>query len=192
MDASVQPVVDVIVADRARFERFVRSLSDEELLRPVPESTWVVKYFVSHLATLDATIIPWFAAIVDGSTASLGGGKAFDIDAYNDAKVAKRRDRPIEQILAEAARERADLLALMGRFGDATLTQSIHFGGDSKRPASEIEFGRYLRGWARHDAIHTADMLKALPERRGEPELAAWLAEPEVAGFIEFYQKAMA
>jgi hypothetical protein len=192
MDVSVQPIVDVIVADRARFERFVRSLSQEELLRPVPDSTWLVKDFVSHLATLDATIIPWFASIVDGSTASLGGGKAFDIDAYNDAKVAKRRDRPIEEILAEAAGERAELLALMDRFSDAALTQNIHFGGDSKRPSSDIEFGRYLRGWARHDAIHTADMLKALPDRRDAPELAAWLAEPEVAGFIGFYQQAMA
>lgn len=192
MDANVQPVVDVIVADRARFERFVRSLSDEELLRPVPESSWVVKDFVSHLATLDGTIIPWFTTIVDGKGASLGGGEAFDIDAYNDAKVAKRRDRAIEEILAEGARERAELLMVMDRFDAATLAQSIHFGGDSKRPASDIEFGRYLRGWARHDAIHAADMLKALPARRDEPELAAWLAEPEVAGFIGFYQQAMA
>ena len=192
MDAAVQPVVDVIVGDRARFERFVRSLSDEELLRPVPDSTWVVKDFVSHLATLDGVMARWFAGIAAGGGAAPGNGGGFDIDAFNDAKVAERRDRPIEEILAEGARARAALLAVMESFTAATLDQTMHFGGDSKRPASEIAFGRYLHGWARHDAIHAADMLKALPERRGEPEIAAWLAEPEVAGTVGYYQKAMA
>ena len=42
---------------RAKFEVFCRSLSDEQLNRQVPSSTWIVKDFISHLATIDGTVI---------------------------------------------------------------------------------------------------------------------------------------
>ena len=192
MDAGVQAVVDVIVSDRDRFVAFVRSLSDEELARPVPDSSWIVKDFVSHLATLDPIMASWFAAIASGGEATPGSGGGFNIDAFNDKRVAERRDRPIETILAEADHERAALIDVMAQIDAAALARTIHFGGDSKRPGADIPFAQYLRGWARHDAIHTADMLKALPERRADPDLAAWLAEPEVAATVGAYQQAMA
>ena len=192
MDADVQAVVDIIVADRARFAAFVRALSDEELARPVPDSSWIVKDFVSHLATLDPIMVSWFVAIAAGGEATSGSGGNFNIDAFNDKKVAERRDRPIEEILAEGERERTALIAVLQRFDAAALARTIHFGGDSKRPGADIPFGQYLRGWARHDAIHTADMLKALPERRADSAVAAWLAEPEIAAIVNGYQRAMA
>jgi hypothetical protein len=67
----------------------------------------------------------------------------------------------------------------------------IRFGGDRKRPPVDVPLGQFLAGWARHDAIHVADMLKALPERRNDPEIVAWLARPDVATSISSYQKAM-
>ena len=45
----------------------------------------------------------------------------------------------------------------------------------------------FLFGLARHDNIHAADMLKALPERADDPELKAWLDDPAV----KWYQDAM-
>ncbi len=50
---TVQSIIQSIREHREKFERFCRSLSEEELGRPVPESSWIVKDFVSHLATLD-------------------------------------------------------------------------------------------------------------------------------------------
>lgn len=194
MIADVQGVVETITVDRARFERFCRSLSAEELRRPVPDSTWQVKDFISHLATIDPPITTWLAGVADGKGAALGGqdGRRWDVDAYNDHEVAQRRDRSVDEILAEAAQTRAAMLPLFDRLTAEQAGQTMQFGGDSKRPPTEIALLRYLRGWARHDAIHVADMLKALPERRADPEVAAWLAEPEVANFVGGYQQAMA
>ena len=68
---------------------------------------------------------------------------------------------------------------------------TIRFGGDRKRPPVDLQLGQFLGGFSRHDAIHVADMLKALPERRNDPEIRAWLNRPEVAASISSYQKAM-
>lgn len=196
MGPRVQAVVDTIVGERERFERFCRSLSEEELARPVPQSSWIVKDFVSHLATLDDPIGRWFIAVAagDGSRGMGRGadGEAWDVDRFNDAAVAERRGRPLEEILAEAARERAALLEVMERLDDDRLDQTFRFGGDSKRPPRDLLFGQFLQGWALHDVIHVADMLKALPERRDDPAVAAWLGEPAVQAVVGFYQQAMA
>lgn len=191
----IEATVRRIELERERFERFCRSLSAEELQRPVPESSWIVKDFVSHLATIDGPIARWFAAIAAGAetaAARPGGSGSWDVDRFNDAQVAERRDRSLDEIFAEAAQRRAELIRVLRGLTGEQLGQMIHFGGDSKRPPAEIPLGRYLQGWSRHDAIHVADMLRALPERRSEPEVAAWLAELEVAAIVGTYQKAMA
>ena len=197
MTPRVQEIVDLIGEERGRFERLAWSLSEEELSRPVPESGWQVKDFISHLATIDRPIAVWFAAIADGSqqrptAGDTESGAGWDVDRYNDARVAERRQRSVEELLAEAADARAALISVLARFTEEHINGTICFGGDSKRPPSEVKLGRYLQGWARHDVIHVADMLKALPERRREPQVAAWLAEPEVRAVVGYYQKAMA
>jgi Mycothiol maleylpyruvate isomerase N-terminal domain len=195
MAEAIEATVRRITAERERFERFCRSLSEEELQRPVAGSRWIVKDFISHLATIDGPVGSWFAAIADGGGAQperRAGSGAWDVDRFNDAQVAERRDRTLDAIFAEAARARAALVAVLRRLTAEQLARPVHFGGDSKRPPAEIALGRYLQGWSRHDAIHVADMLKALPERRTDPEVAAWLAEPEVAAIVGTYQKAMA
>jgi hypothetical protein len=189
----VQRVVDTIVSERDRFERFSRSLSAEELARPVPRSTWVVQDFISHLATIDGPVAGWFTSIMAGAAApTLGAdGERWSVDRFNDAAVAARRDRSVEKILAEAARERAAMIEVLDRLSEDDIARTIHFGGDSKRPPSDIVLGRYLQGWARHDVIHVADMLRALPERRSDPLIVAWLAEPAVQTLVANYERAM-
>ena len=52
----------------------------------------------------------------------------------------------------------------------------MYFPGDDKRSPAKIPLRVFLMGWSRHDPIHAADMLKALPERADDPETAAWVA----------------
>ncbi|MGE0541637.1 MAG: DinB family protein [Dehalococcoidia bacterium] len=193
MVPEVQTVVSQIEGERGRFERFCTSLTDEELRREVPESTWQVKDFISHLATIDGPVAGWFVAIQSGNAGGPAGrtGEAWNVDRYNDGAVAKRRDRSVEEILAEARAERAAMIEVLGRFSEEQVSGTIRFGGDSKRPPSDLQLLRYLQGWARHDIIHIADMLKALPERRNDAVITEWLAEPGVEELIGFYQRAM-
>src|SRR3989454_9386748 len=99
---TVQLVVRTIREQRERFEAFCRSLSEEELERPVPNSTWIVKDFLSHLGSLDPTMTQLFEATAAGhpEEATLtSDGSPFDIDALNDGLVAERRSWPLERIL---------------------------------------------------------------------------------------------
>jgi len=188
-----QAIVELITGERARFERFCRSLSEAELGRPVPGSSWVVKDFISHVATLDLPYRGWLLTLAGSPDGGLHRGSPdFDVDAYNEAAVAASRDRGVEEILQEAARARTAVVTALARLDDARLDATVRFGGDRKRPPVDLHLDRFLQGWARHDAIHVADMLKALPERRTDPEIAAWLEAPEVTAVVGSYQKAKA
>jgi uncharacterized damage-inducible protein DinB len=177
-------------SNRERFEAFCRSLSDEELERPVPNSTYRVKDFASHLATLDPELVRWFEAVREGQSdepSRSADGSPFDVDKFNDAVVAERRDWSLDQILAEARANRERLLEALSALDEEAIERTVHFPGDNKRPPADVPFKLFLFGLARHDPIHVADMLKALPERADDPELKAWLDDPAV----KWYQEAM-
>jgi len=177
--------------NRERFITFCRSLSEEELGRDVPDSTYRVKDFVAHLGTLDTLLALQFEALAAGRMQSLGqdaSGGSFDVDEYNDRVVAERRDWSLEQILEEAAVNREGFLASLSRLTDEQIEQAVHFGGDNKRPPADIAFKLFLRGLARHDAIHVADMVKALPERAEEPQIKEWINDR----VVQWYQTTMA
>jgi len=188
---TVAGIIGSIRDHRVKFERLCRSLSEEELARPVPDSTWIVKDFVSHLGTLDPELARTFEAAAAGrpeDAARNADGTPFDLDGYNDAQVAERRDWPLERILEEAAGKRAALIETLERFTDEDVSRVMHFQGDAKRSPANLPLKAFLMGWSLHDPIHVADMLKALPDRADEPELAAWVRHPVIQG----YQQAMA
>ena len=185
----IDQIIGTFRANRERFEAFARSLGDEELARPVPNSTWQVKDFISHLATLDTESVRWFEALAKGAKdpTEYEDGTQFDIDEWNDEAVAKRRERSVDQIFAEAEENRERLLKALGRLTDEQVEQVVHFRGDNKRGPTDVKFKMFLFGLARHDPVHVADMLKALPKRAEEPEMQAWLDDPAV----KWYQNAM-
>jgi uncharacterized damage-inducible protein DinB len=187
---AVQHAADTMQKHRQQFDEFCRSLSEEELARPVPDSTWTVKDFIIHLAQFDEEISRWMEALKAGRVEAPGrneDGGAFDVDAYNNARVAERHDWPLARILAEGAQHRAKLAAVMEELEDAHIEQTVQFPGDNKRDPAQVQFKLFLMGLARHDPIHVADMLKALPERASDPEIAAWMDD----GAVKWYQNAM-
>ena len=189
---TVQRLIETIREHRVRFEGFCRSLSEEELGRSVPDSTWIVKDFVSHLDSLDpvmAVSIQASAAGEPNSVFDTTQADAFrDLDGWNDARVAERRDWPLERILEEAAQNREALIAVMERLTDEDMQRLMYFAGDNKRSPATIPLRAFLLGWARHDPIHAVDMLKALPERANDTQVVAWVDDP----MVKAYQTAMA
>lgn len=184
---AVLEVIEELDGHRAKFEAFCRLLSRGELERPVPNSTWQVRDFIAHLATIDVPVGGMFRSMHIGEDPGIRNpdGGRFDVDNWNDLQVEERRTHDLETVLSEAAKTRADLKAQMYVLTDQDLARTLKFGGDSKRPASEIPFGSYLRGWCKHDPMHAMDMSRALPERQAE--LAAWFDDPIIQG----YQNAM-
>ena len=187
----MQKTIDTITTERRRFEEFGRSLSEEELARPVPDSTWLVRDFIPHLGTLDTELIRWFEGVVNGipdATVRDAEGRPFDLDGWNDSIVAERREWTLDKIFGEAAANREKLIATLEKLTDEHTDSVARFGGDNKRPPADVPLKLFLAGWAHHDAIHVADMLKALPERAADPEIQAWLNHPAVT----WYQQTMA
>jgi len=184
------PVLDAVRENRARFEAFCRSLDEGELDRPVPESTWLVRDFIAHLDTFDVVMTHWLQDVARGVEAALGGAtpdNPWDVDAFNDTQVLTRRTWPIDQVLIEAAQNRVKVIEAIESLAGPQLDLVMHFSGDTKRPGGEIALRRFLAGWAQHDPIHAADMLRALPERADDAALRDWIDNP----IIKAYQRAM-
>jgi hypothetical protein len=197
MPGQVRETIAEIEDHRRAFEDWCRSLSPEELARPVPDSTWRVQDFISHLATIDITVAEWFAAIADGGdiqsalAAQAQGDAPFDINHWNDEVVAERREWSLDEIFAEARETRAGVVEQLERLDDAMLASTIHFGGDGKRPPSDIKLADYLNGWAKHDPIHVNDMIRALPDHGNDAQVLAWLADPVIGGIARGYAASM-
>jgi uncharacterized damage-inducible protein DinB len=118
MNETVEQVIPVVRENRRKFEDFCNSLSEEELARPVPDSTWFVKDFVSHLSTLDSLFIDYIGGVQLGRQIDMrldGRGAPFGLDAWNEAQVAERRSWSLRQIFAEAATNREKLIEALGR-----------------------------------------------------------------------------
>ncbi len=193
MTPETESVIRDLDAHRAKFETFCRSLSEEELDREVPNSTWLVRDFIAHLATIDGPVRVMFESMTGErptgtSTPETSGGERWDVDRWNDSRVAARRTKTVGEIFEEAAHERARMHEALAALSEADLNKTMHFGGDNKRGASDIRLGDYIRGWAKHDVIHVADMLRALPER-DTPEVRAWLDDPAVAGYQQMMNR---
>jgi|GEM_PF-1114161 len=188
---TIEDVIAAILENRRRFKEFCYSLTEEQLMRPVPGTTWVVRDFVAHLDTLDTALLRWFEGAASSSAPFDAGvgedGAPFDVDAFNDAQVAERRGWPLERIFAEADANREKLIAAMRRLTDDQIERPMHFPGDHKRSPGDLPLKLFLGGWAQHDPIHVADMIKALPELAGDAAIARWLDNP----FVKAYQTVM-
>ena len=187
--AFVAAVVADIEENRRKFEAFCYALSEEQLARPVPGSTWLVRDFIAHLDTLDTALLNWFEAAAHGDVAAPRaggggeGGEPFDVDAFNDAQVAARRGWPLDRLFAEARANRERIVAQLAVLTDAQVEQAMLFPGDAKRKAGELPLKVFLQGWAQHDPIHVADMVRALPELADDAAIKAWLDNPFVQGY---------
>ena len=173
MNDRLTAVIDGANGNRDQFERFCRSLSEEQLHRPIPESHWRVKDYIAHLATIDIWVGgEWFEALASGTAFIPRGddGGPFDIDKWNDARVKERHDASLDDLFAEAAQTRAALYSTFPRFSEETLASRFVFR------KKEISFLAYLEAWTLHDPAHSVDMLKALAEKQADPEVRTWLA----------------
>jgi Mycothiol maleylpyruvate isomerase N-terminal domain len=188
---SVVPVIETMQKNRERFVEFCRSLSEEELSRPVPpDNKWTVKDFIIHLATFEDLTTDWVEALVAGNATApsqMEDGSKFDIDVWNNQRVAEWHDRSLDDILAQSVPDREHFVAALEKLTDEHTSTQIDFPGDNKRDPASVPFGLFLHGLARHDPVHVADIVKALPERANDPDIQEWIDDR----MVQWYQQAM-
>jgi len=186
MNPRVQLIVDELSRHRYQFEAFCRALSDDELAASIPASAWTVKDYIAHLATIDGLIAHNFQAVAgisDVPPIDIPTAQPFDIDDWNEAAIAARKSASVEQLLAEAAVHRADLVRVFAAVDDARLDMQIPFGSRraSGLPDAPVKLREVMWAIAVHDPNHTQDILRALPERAETPFVAEWLASAHVS-----------
>ena len=182
MDERVETFLATSGEHRRRFEAFCRSLTAAELAAPVPDTIWMVNGYIAHLATIDVVVTDWFSTLADAQQAGVAQHQAgadahagFDVDHWNETQVAARADWPLDRILAEMALNRASLERVVQRFASDVVDGLMYFPGDRDRPPTDVPVASYLVGLALHDPIHAIDMIRALPHRATDGQLASWL-----------------
>jgi len=187
--ARTQPILDEQVRHRSAFESFCRLLTAEELDEQVPGTPWTVHGYVAHLATIDSMIVPFLAPLVGiaGVPApEVPPPSPFDIDEWNEAMVPLRAGAPVDELLSEAAKHRAEYVRVLSALSDEQLDMMIPFGGDRKvidLPPTQVRLEDLLWAIALHDPNHTQDILRAIPQR--EPDVRGWLASSDFARIPE-------
>lgn len=189
--ATVTTVVETMTKNREQFEKFCRSLSAKDLAAMVPNGHWTVKDFIIHLLTFEDLTARWVEGMLEGNYFAPGvgaDGQRFDIDKWNEERVSEWRDRALDDLFAEAAVERKRFIAVLERLTEEQVQKVMDFAGDNKRDAGQVPLGLFLVGLARHDPVHVADIVKALPERAADPAVQAWIDDR----MVKWYQQAMA
>lgn len=177
----VEAILSEMTDHRARFEAFCRSLTPQELATPVPDSPWTVFDYIAHLGTIELLINRLMGPMVgatDMPRADVPPPQPFDLDDWNEAIVERRHGCTLDEVFAEAAENRERYASVLSKMTDAHLDMSIPFGGDRKKidlPPVIVPLHTVLAGIAMHDATHTRDILRALPQRR-TPRIDEWLA----------------
>lgn len=163
-----QETIDKAASERAHFVDWVRGVPEEQWSRTSPEGIWQARDYVAHLASIDPLITGWFCSI---QTPGQGSGftRSFNIDEWNEERILARRDKSIDDLLAELESTRVDLNAALAGFTDEQLDDTVHFGGDAKRAPRDVPLHVFLSGWVYHDRWHMEDARRAIAGEAEQP-----------------------
>jgi len=120
----VQTLINKLAATREEILQAIEGLDEGTLTWRPGDGRWSIKETLAHLASAEGSHRQVAQAIAAGQTVDVPD---FDLDAWNAAQVAKRRQRSIDEILEEMAVERQRTLnALQDLENEALDRQGLH------------------------------------------------------------------
>ena len=153
MVASKQEIISAYQQSTRRLDGIVAGRSEKDLEKTVYPG-WTGKQILCHLASTSGSA----AFFVMMAQSGQGMGASFDIDRWNAEQVAARRDRPVEEIMAEfRAGHESSIRAVESAADDLMMKQVPDFSGGMSALADLI------KGSATdHEAEHLDALEKAL------------------------------
>ena len=153
MVASTQEIISAYQQSTRRLDGIVAGRSEEELKKVVYPG-WTAKQVLCHLASLSGSA----AFFITMAQSGQGMGAGFDIDRWNAEQVAARRDRPVEEIMAEfRTGHESSIKAVESAPDDLMAKQVPDFSGGM------LALADLIKGSATdHEAGHLDDLEKAL------------------------------
>jgi uncharacterized damage-inducible protein DinB len=154
----VQTLIDKLSAKREEVLQTVEGLDEGALTWQPGDGRWSIKETLAHLASAEGSHRQVAQAIAAGQTVDVPD---FDLDAWNAARVAERRQRSIGQILEEMAAERQRTLSALQDLEDEAFDrQGLH------PVLGETTVLKVFRIIPIHERWHLKDIRQLLEEQR--------------------------
>ena len=155
----VQTLIDKLAATRKEILQTIEGLDEGALTWQPGDGRWSIKETLAHLASAEGSHRQVAQAIAAGQTVDMPD---FDLDTWNAARVAERRERSMDETLEEMAAERQRTLsALQDLENEALDRQGLH-------PAlGETAVLKVFRIIPIHERMHLKD-IRQLLEEQGE------------------------
>ena len=158
MPRSRQEIIDAHNAVTERLAAAASGLSEEDFARTVYEG-WPVKDVLCHLASGSAAGAFFIAIARSGRQ---GPDAGFDLDRWNQDRVAERRSKPVRDLVAEFRAGHEASIKALHEASDDLLAQEVQSDVGVTLLADML----YITA-AEHDAGHLDDLERALG-RHGE------------------------
>jgi uncharacterized damage-inducible protein DinB len=157
----VQTLIDKLAAAREEILQTIEGLDEEVLTWQPGDGRWSIKETLAHLASAEGSHRQVAQAIAARQTVDVPD---FDLDTWNAAQVAKRRQRSIDEILEEMAAERQRTLSALQHLESKALDhEGLH-------PAlGETTVLKVFRIIPIHERWHLKN-IKQLLEEQGEQQ----------------------
>ncbi len=160
MGDELQRVVSRLEAEGQKTRQFFQRLSPEDWDRPVYSegARWRVRQVLAHFVEAEASVARLITHIVSGGP---GVPEDFDLNAYNDRKVAPLGSMQPAELLERFAELRAKTVAMASGFepGDLEKTGRHPFLGVAR-------VADMLKLMYRHNQIHQRDLRRLLRDGR--------------------------
>jgi uncharacterized damage-inducible protein DinB len=155
----IQTLINQLTAAQEKILQTIRGLDEGALTWKPRDGRWSIKENLAHLASAEGSHRQVAQAIAVGQTVNLPD---FDLDTWNAARVAERRQHSADRILEEMAAERQRTLsALLDLEDEALDRQGLH-------PAlGETTVLKVFRIIPIHERWHLKD-IRQLLEEQGE------------------------
>ncbi len=152
-------LVAALQQDGDSFVETVSALPSDAFERGVYEQGWNARQLLAHIAAIEWTyprLIERAEQRAGGDDVPQGGGAGFDMDAYNAKQVARRDDQPVEQLLTEFRRNRAETIDAIRAADEDLLKQPTRSAGGVEGTLLDV-----LEGVAvGHVREHVGDLLR--------------------------------
>ncbi len=157
--AWVEPKAQELRQGRAEVARTARQLLPEHWALLSPLEGWTYKDLLAHLATGD-----WFFQTMLRETLGIEKGLPDEqdmsfVNERNARLVAERKDRGVEELVAEAESEGDETQELLSQISDATDPSTVVWHRPNGDP---VTLEQWLEGFPQHDKIHVAQLRTAL------------------------------
>lgn len=148
----IQKIESRLTAARSKLLAAVDGLDQAQWDWRPDDECWSVRLTLAHVGAAQWSHLQWARRVAAGETVEIPG---FDLDAWNQAAVAKRAEWPLEQVLADldaAQQATFDFLAGLDAKGLAATGSHPALG--------EMSVGQVLRVIGLHDNLHRRDVVQ--------------------------------